>query len=757
MAINLPIVSKFDDKGIKQAEKALGAFGKAAGAVAAAATAAVAGIAVKSIAEFAKFDEQLNKSIAIMGDVSDVMRDEMSDAARQVAKETTFSADQAAESFFFLASAGLDAEAAIQAMPQVAKFAQAGMFDMALATDLATDAQSALGLSSKDAEENLANLTRVTDVFVRANTLANTSVEQLATAFTSKAGTALKTVGKDVEEGAAALALFADQGVKGELAGTKLTNTIFGLSDRALKAPAAFEALGISVFDAEGNMRNFADIADDLGGAFEGMSEEQKLAELGALGFSKQARAGVLMLSGQGDKIRDYESALRDAAGFTEDVASKQLLTPTAQFQLLGSAMNDVAIEIGSFLAPALGNMAGAIAPLVSDALPAITEFLENRIGPAVERASTFIEDFAVSVQEGSFSIKWVMEDMIDGIVDFFTGDGLSNLLEGFVAVRTTILDAFVEVVPMILGAVIDMLPAIVDLLLDMIPQLLETAVKTFMALVDAVMIILPDLLETLLDMLPDIIETIIGMLPEIIDSAIELFTGLITAFIDVMPKLITALVDAFPDIMDAIIEALPLLIEAGFELFSGLVTALIEATPDVIDAIIELIPKMTEALIDNLPKLVDAGLELVKGLAKGIIDNVPRLLGEAASNIANSLTDGVKKLLNIQSPSRVFVDIGTNVVEGLGDGIEDNLRKLENASLGISSTVTGAVEGGLAGIRTSPITPMPVSSVSGASSPSINITVNAGMGADGGRIGQQIVDEILKYERASGRVFVRA
>ena len=33
------------------------------------------------------------------------------------------------------------------------------MFDMALATDLATDSQSALGLTVKDAEQNLTNLT----------------------------------------------------------------------------------------------------------------------------------------------------------------------------------------------------------------------------------------------------------------------------------------------------------------------------------------------------------------------------------------------------------------------------------------------------------------------------------------------------------------------------------------------------------------------------------------------------------------------
>lgn len=755
MAINLPVVSKFDDSGIKQAQKALGGFGKAAGAVAAAATAAVAGIAVKSIHEFAKFDEQLNKSIAIMGDVSEAMRGDMSDAAREVAKQTTFSADQAAESFFFLASAGLDAEAAVAAMPAVAKFAQAGMFDMALATDLATDAQSALGLTSNDAAENLENLTRVTDVFVKANTLANTSVEQLATAFTSKAGTALKTVGKDVEEGAAALALFADQGVKGEQAGTQLTNTIFGLTDRALKAPGAFEKLGISVFDAEGNMRNFADIADDVGNAFEGMTEEQKLAELGALGFTKQARAGVLMLAGQGDSIREYEAALRDAGGTVEEVAAKQLMTPTAQFALLSSALNDVALEIGDVLGPALGNMAQALLPLIETLLPKITTFLEERVVPAVEKFSSMFITGANDLAEGSRTIQGIFDDLFFKLVQFFTGDGLQRLLEGFMQMRATILDAFVKVVPMVVGAVIQILPAVVDTLLKMIPQILETAVKTFMALVDAIVIILPDLLKTLLAMLPQILKTVIGMLPEIINTAIELFSGLITALVDVIPELLDAIIDSIPEILDAIIGALPQIIAAAFTLFTGLVTALHKAFPDLIVSLGKLFPKVFTTVLGFIPRLIKIGAELIGGLVKGMLDAIPKLIGSAIGAIGDTLTKGVKAVFKISSPSRVFMDIGTDVVTGLEEGITDNLRMLENASIGMASTVTGTVEGGLSNMGA----PIPLSAPSGGSQGTmqLNVTVNAGMGADGGDIGRKIVDEIIRFERSSGRVFARA
>ncbi|HUT92919.1 MAG TPA: phage tail tape measure protein, partial [Thermoguttaceae bacterium] len=210
------------------------------------------------------FNQKMRQSLAIMGDVSDAMKGKMEKAAFDVAKATRFSAAEAAESYYFLASAGFDAAQSIAALPQVAKFAQAGNFDMARATDLATDAQSALGLTVKDATENLVNLTRVTDVLVKANTLANASTEQFSEALTTKSGAALRALGKDMEEGIAVLAAFADQGVKGSEAGTQLAIVLRDLQTKAIENKAAFTGAGIGVFDASGEMRNMADIIGDL-------------------------------------------------------------------------------------------------------------------------------------------------------------------------------------------------------------------------------------------------------------------------------------------------------------------------------------------------------------------------------------------------------------------------------------------------------------------------------------------------------------
>jgi TP901 family phage tail tape measure protein len=376
MAIKIPIIVTADTKKLTGVTKGLDQLGKTATYALGAVAAAAGAIAIASVREFAKFDGAIQKSVSIMGDLSDTMRGEMSDAAREVAKTTTFSAEQAGESFFFLASAGLSAEQSIGALPQVAAFAQAGMFDMALATDLLTDAQSALGLTVDDTQQNMENMARVSDVLVKANTLANASVEQFSTSLTTKAGTALKALGKDVEEGVAVLAVFADQGIKAELAGNQLAIVLRDLTTKAIKNKSAFKEMGVSVFDADGEMRNLADIVSDLEGAMSGMSDETAKATLLQLGFTDKSVSAIQALLGQSDAIRNYETDLRSAGGVTQEVADKQLKTFNAQLALLQSAFIDVAISIGEQITPALQDLV----PKLQVLLPIIGEKLVSAL-----------------------------------------------------------------------------------------------------------------------------------------------------------------------------------------------------------------------------------------------------------------------------------------------------------------------------------------------------------------------------------------
>lgn len=276
---------------------------------------------------FEMLNRSMNKSLSIMGNVSSEMRNKMTQTAIDVSAVTNASATDAADAYFYLASAGLDANQALAAMPQVAMFAQAGNFDLARATDLATDAQSALGLTVKDSRKNLQNMTRVTDVLTKANVLANASVEQFSIALTNGAGVALKIVNKDIEEGVAVLAAFADQGIKAEEAGTAFGIIMRDLQTKAIEHKKAFKEANVAVFDSGGEMRNLADIVADLETGLAGLSDQAKKTFLMDLGFADKSVKNIQALIGTSDKIRTYEEQLRQAGGTTKEVADK-MLTP---------------------------------------------------------------------------------------------------------------------------------------------------------------------------------------------------------------------------------------------------------------------------------------------------------------------------------------------------------------------------------------------------------------------------------------------
>jgi TP901 family phage tail tape measure protein len=302
----------------------------------------------------ADFEKAMVGSTAIMSDVSDEMREKMERTARDVAKTTRFSATQAAESYFYLASAGMDAAQSMAALPKVAAFAQAGNFNMALATDLLTDAQSALGLTVSDVTENMENMARVSDVLVKANTLANATVQQFSESLTNKAAAGLRTVNKEVEEGVAVLAAYADRGLKGAAAGEALNIMLRDIPRAYEKNKKAFKDYNIEVVDQQGNMLHLADIVENLGGKINDLSDAETAGMLDTLGLTRGVGDAIKQLVGAEDAIRRYEKELRNAGGTTQEIADKQIKNLWDQLGLLKDRAIDSALTMYETLGPAI-------------------------------------------------------------------------------------------------------------------------------------------------------------------------------------------------------------------------------------------------------------------------------------------------------------------------------------------------------------------------------------------------------------------
>lgn len=313
----------------------------------------IVNFARESVAAFELFDQKMTESTSIM-EATGAQVAALRENAIQLSMHAPQSAATLAEGYYHLASAGYSAAESLKLLAPIQKFATAGAFDLAEAVTYASDAHRALGMADKDLEKNTANLIRVTDVLVKANSLVNANVRQLSIALTTQAAASLRTFGKGVEEGVAVLAAFAKQGVKAHVAGTTLSRVLRLLNQSALKHADAHARLNFHVFDSAGNMRNLADIIENLERILKPMSDEMKATTLAALGFEARIQQAVLPLIGMSGEIRNYQQELTAAGGATQKVSDKQMQSFHNQLQMVGNQVTSLKIKLGEVLAPAV-------------------------------------------------------------------------------------------------------------------------------------------------------------------------------------------------------------------------------------------------------------------------------------------------------------------------------------------------------------------------------------------------------------------
>lgn len=324
-----------------------------AAAVASVTTAAVAFGATTTRA-FADFEQRIVKSLAIMSEEDKAFRGQMEATALALATKSVSSAEELAGAYYYLASAGLDAQRSMKALGVTQRLAVAGDMQLERATETLTDSIANLGLASKDTEQYARNMQRVSDVLVKAGADSNASTEQLAVSLRTKAGASLRMFNKDVEEGVAVLMAFGNQGVKAENAGESLNIVIRDLARANLLNRQAWKDFGVDVFDAAGNMRNLGLIMKDMEDRMGLMTDSGKKSALMMLGFQDRTVSATNALIGMSGQIIQFEADLRKAGGFTDRVANEQLDNLNSQLTILKNTLNVLWIRIGREITPAV-------------------------------------------------------------------------------------------------------------------------------------------------------------------------------------------------------------------------------------------------------------------------------------------------------------------------------------------------------------------------------------------------------------------
>ncbi|MEC1625420.1 phage tail tape measure protein [Bacillus mojavensis] len=444
-----------------------------------AATLAVGGALGLATKKSMDFEQQMSNVKSVMDPAeANKYSDALTNLAVKLGADTKYSALEAAQGMEELVKAGVSTKDIMDGgLSGALSLATAGGLELADAAEIASTALNAF----KD--DNL-SVSKAADILAGAANASATSVEEMKYGLSMTSAVAAG-MGLSFKDTSTALAVFAQNGLKGSDAGTSLktmlsrlvpmtdgayttmeslglvtldTNKAFGvLSEKgfkpasknlgdiytalekyvaetsgAKKGTKSFEkaftnasnALGImdnKFFDAQGNIKSMTEISGELSKALDGMSAKDKQEALYKI-FGSDAIRGALILGKQGAKGFDDMAKAMDKIK-AADVAAERMNNLKGRIEELSGAFETAQINIGSALTPVVSALVGVLQKVV-DAF--------NNLSPGMQK---FVA-ITMAVAAAILGVVTVIGVLLAGIGGALVGIGSLHVAWGLLSVQ---------------------------------------------------------------------------------------------------------------------------------------------------------------------------------------------------------------------------------------------------------------------------------------------------------------------------------
>lgn len=357
-----------------------------------------------AVKNYSDFTAQLSQIKAVTGLDAEAM-DAVKEKALELGADTQFSSTEAAQGMTELLKAGVSVKDVLGDASQAAlDLAAAGQLSLPEAAEIMSTAMNAFHMD---------DATHAADVLVGAANASATGVQELKYSLSAVSAVAAG-VGMSFDDTNTALAVFANNGLKGSDAGTSLKTMLMNLSPQTKQATEEMQRLGLltdegtsKFFDQEGHLRSLSDIAGLLQEHLSGLTDEEKMNALSTMFGSDAIRGGMIMLREGAKGVKDMNAAMKDiTAHETAKVAMDNL---RGSLLRLKSAWENLTIKL--------------LDHGVGDGLRSFTE----EVGKLTSHFSGLIDD-GLQVTD---VIKIVGEGINDLKNKFLAFDGIGSVLAG--------------------------------------------------------------------------------------------------------------------------------------------------------------------------------------------------------------------------------------------------------------------------------------------------------------------------------------
>ena len=379
--------------------------------------------------------------------------------------------------------------------------------------------------------------------------------------------------------------------------------------------------------------------------------------------------------------------------------AATNVLGNLALGEDIGPSLKELRSTVSVFLVdnlvPMVGNILSNTPVLLEGAFGLLFDTLNsmldsgigNMIQAALDVAVRLLSDLVLNIPI-LLSFGWdILQQLIQGITEAATNTDWNQLADN-IAGNFKEGMTYTEYIPQ---AAQELLENFLATITDNLPFILQTGVDLAGNLAAGILSNLPYAVECIGCILQSLVEFILDNLPLILQSGVQIIEKLAQGLIYNLPEIASSAGEIIIQLLASIAERLPELLEMGFTLIGELTAGLIKAVPDLLAEIPGIIGDIWDSFTDF--DWADIGINIISGIKNGIV-GAAGTIADAAKDAAKGALNGVKGLLGIHSPSRVFEnEVGKMIDLGLAEGIEKNAGQVTDVMKELSDSTVGTIQ----------------------------------------------------------------
>ena len=285
-------------------------------------------------------------------------------------------------------------------------------------------------------------------------------------------------------------------------------------------------------------------------------------------------------------------------------------------------------------------------------------------------------------------------------------GNGASAILTALEQILMALLQAIQNVIPKVIEVATDIVIALAEGLARGVPAVVTAALELVKGVLQGIAANIGDIVTAGMDCVIAFMDGLASRIGDVIQSGIELALSFIEGVADGLENNKERMSEAVRRVIKALLTTgvevikggVTGFLEGGKELLTGLIDGIKAKWPAIKTAVSDTIEKAKEGFANMGSKLLQAGRDLIQGFINGLAEKAGAVVAKA-TEIAGGAVNAVKNFLGINSPSRVFKEIGKFTAQGMAVGLDKYAYMAENSASNIAEGVLNNVKNPLSNV----------------------------------------------------------